>query len=149
MLPRVTQEFALVGALGTLFFFLHHTSAKTPHNAWAPLFFAAIIYLCAIDRGSLIKRVLETRPLKAIGRWSYSIYMVHMMFAVGTYQLVGRVWSGHITVGVFEDLVATPVWIGDLILVAYLGLVIAVSALTYAFVETPWREYGRRMCLKI
>ncbi len=43
----------------------------------APAVFGAAILVFARERGALSK-VLQVRPLRALGRWSYSIYMVHM-----------------------------------------------------------------------
>jgi peptidoglycan/LPS O-acetylase OafA/YrhL len=42
-----------------------------------PLFAVAVL-IFAGDSG-LLSRVLATRPVQALGRWSYSIYMVHTL----------------------------------------------------------------------
>jgi len=144
-LPRVAQDLALVASLAAVGVFFEFASARTPLNAFAPLLFAAVIYLCAVDRGSTVKTVLECAPLKALGRWSYSIYMVHLMIAIMMMNVIERVWRGQIEIEGFAAVSNVPLLIGDGLVVLYLALVIGVSALTYRFIETPWRDYGRRV----
>jgi peptidoglycan/LPS O-acetylase OafA/YrhL len=144
-LSRLAQDFALVVSLAAVAVFLAFTSSRTPANAFAPLLFAVVIYLCGVDRGSSVKSVLECSALKALGRWSYSIYMVHLMIAVLMMNVVERVWRGHVEIEGFTAVSDVPLWIGDGLVMLYLALVIGVSALTYRFIESPWREFGRHL----
>jgi len=92
---------------------------------------------------------------RALGRWSYSIYMWHFVLIVGLFgafkYLAGhthsirildlpRVTDGKTLLGVsFGSL-----WIGDLLAILFLLLVIAVAAASYALIERPGiRAFGR------
>ncbi|HXC56504.1 MAG TPA: acyltransferase [Rhizomicrobium sp.] len=113
-----------------------------------PLFAAAVLVFAG-ERG-LISRVLTSRPAAALGRWSYSIYMVHtLVLAV----LFSAIHSGEI---LFHRR-----WLIDLpdgnaiidlgfkhyasgLLLAYLMVVIALAAFTWRFVEQPGQRFFAR-----
>lgn len=106
--------------------------------------FAALVLVFAGDRG-LISRLLAYAPARALGRWSYSIYLTHF-FLIG---LVGNLalMAGMQARDGWEPIVSRlvlPGWGQTLLLLAMLALVIAVSALTYALIEEPGRRWSRR-----
>jgi peptidoglycan/LPS O-acetylase OafA/YrhL len=109
----------------------------------APFVFAGVILVFAHGRG-LVTRMLESRPIQALGLWSYSIYIVHavIFYAVGIMLQAGgkilhlpiisegfggsRVFStGHVLI----DLA---------IIVALLAISVAVSSVTYRLIEKPF-----------
>jgi peptidoglycan/LPS O-acetylase OafA/YrhL len=103
-----------------------------------PLLFAAMIFIFAFE-GGVVSRVLKQPSLVRLGEISYSIYLVHylvVLAAFGAAAVLGRI----------ADL-GSP-WIdasgrlyGDLLTVVYLAVVIGLSAVTYALVESPGRNW--------
>ena len=117
------------------------------------LFFVAVLVF-ARDRGA-VSALLATAPFQALGRWSYSIYMTQMLvIRVGAGGLLALLaWLGR------DDLIR-PVGEGGFSRVDF-GLIgntalsltvaaacIALSALTYRFIEQPGREWARRKARK-
>ena len=85
------------------------------------MLFAALLHA----RGGLADRLLASRPLVAIGRWSYTFYLVHY-FAL---------------LAVRAHLALPPVAIA----VVAGGLALAFSAAMYAFVEQPIAIMRRKL----
>ena len=89
---------------------------------------AAVLSLCV--RGSnAVARLFETAPLRALGRVSYSFYLVHWMIVVLVARAVGQ-WS--------FALATTAIFIGGFALSA-----IAAAALWWV-AERPYFAYARR-----
>lgn len=114
----------------------------------APYVLLITVVVFSVD-GGLISRVMAYRPLALIGTLSYSIYMVHLfvqcrLFDVG--QLLETMSGVHVLTYVdaeHKKLLGTQLWYGDLLHVAMLPVVIAVSYLTYRFIEEPGRAWFR------
>jgi peptidoglycan/LPS O-acetylase OafA/YrhL len=118
--------------------------------AMPPLFAAAILVFAR--EGGFVSRALCTAPMQALGRWSYSIYMVHLFVITRTtdvlklagqklgFEVIGtRLPSGEpgkILIG--SDLTQT------VIALAIVALVVAVAALSYRLIEEPGRILSRR-----
>ena len=113
------------------------------------LFFVAVLVF-ARDRG-VVSALLATAPFQALGRWSYSIYMTQMLvIRLGTgVLLVLLTWLGR------DDLLLTAGQGGfsridfgmagnTALSLAAAAACIALSALTYRFIEQPGREWARR-----
>lgn len=144
--PAADLAFLVLG--GALYIFMSGVSMQTRLNALAPLLFAAIIYLAAMDAGSHTRKLLEAAPMRALGRWSYSIYMVHFMIATALGVLLERVWPERIDVGQIKSLIVAPAGLSEVLLFGYLALTVALSAATYAWIERPWRDRGRRLAAR-
>jgi len=120
----------------------------------APVVFAGIVFVFAFERGA-ISRLLLTAPAQALGMWSYSIYMVHMLiFAVLkiAMSLLAKVPALGISAPVSEPVklwtLGSPA--GDAVLVAvYLGLVLIVSKITFERVEAPARAWFARLADRV
>jgi len=99
----------------------------------APIAFIFVLGF-AFDMGA-ISRFMGTRPLRYLGRISYSIYMVHILislcFSIGAElvfpKLFGSAWNAS----------QIP---GDLILVPYLIFVLISAHFSYKYIEMPGRK---------
>ncbi|MDR3373301.1 MAG: acyltransferase [Ancalomicrobiaceae bacterium] len=118
----------------------------------APVVFLPVVLIFAGQRG-LLSAVLSSRPMRAIGDWSYSIYMIHAFIVV---DVVGRLVALARRVLPFDfgpvpdptgDLIfdfGSPFW-GDGLVLAYAALVLAVASLSYRYVEWPARRFFNRL----
>jgi peptidoglycan/LPS O-acetylase OafA/YrhL len=122
---RILQEAcAAVGvALVLLAAFAYRSSTPFPgFTAVAPVAGAALVLLGCDRGGTIVGRVLSLRPLKRIGLWSYSLYLVHwplIVYARQIWPTGGRLQSYLV--------IAASILLGWLL---------------YRFVEMPFR--GRR-----
>ena len=108
----------------------------------APLVFGAAVVTFAGERG-LLSLLLKARPLKALGRYSFSIYMIHMPLLV---MLCYGLWSEGYATKAFGPAGARP-WMGsvDLILVDFVLAVIVIAAASHRFIEVPARQAFNRI----
>jgi peptidoglycan/LPS O-acetylase OafA/YrhL len=91
-----------------------------------PFVFALLVLLLVPDRG-ILARLLQTRPMQWLGLHSYSIYLTHVTV------LTVLDWPGR----------AVPEPAKHLVGLLYIGIVFAVSAMTYRYIEAPWRQRGK------
>ncbi|MDX3967865.1 MAG: acyltransferase [Bradyrhizobium sp.] len=100
----------------------------------APVMFAIFLgSLLAFPDALLMPRILVAKPLIWLGRRSYSIYMVHALVVLLAEYFVRGVGAGRIAA-------LDSIWAGlpaTLNLVVSLAAVLAVSHLTYLYVEIP------------
>jgi peptidoglycan/LPS O-acetylase OafA/YrhL len=97
--------------------------------------FAALV-LCAARNTGWASRVLATRPLRSLGDFSYSIYMVNVLIIeIATFAWSAAGW-GRFGDG-FSLGQAWATW------VLALGVVVAVSYGTYHWIEVPARAWLR------
>ena len=112
----------------------------------APPLFSFVVLVFAGDSGQF-SRLLAMRTPAALGRWSYSIYMVHTLILVVFFSVarVGELlfdvhWLNRLSNG--EAAVATQSAVVALMLfVAYLTAVIGLAALTWRFIELPGQRF--------
>ena len=109
--------------------------ARGPWTVLAPLIFAVCIWVFASEAGR-VSRWLSVRPLLRLGHWSYSIYMTHMLVITVMLILARRL---DLMVGRRVDF--GSVWLNDLFALAVIGVIIALSAVTYRWIETPGRDW--------
>jgi len=109
--------------------------ARGPWTVLAPLIFAVCIWVFASEAGRM-SRWLSVRPLLRLGHWSYSIYMTHML--VISLMLIAARKLGWMA-GRRVDF--GSVWANDLFALAMIGVIVALSAMTYRWVETPGRDW--------
>jgi peptidoglycan/LPS O-acetylase OafA/YrhL len=143
-----------VAAFAVALLFLLYAGRGVPTLA-APFIFALVVFVFALERGP-ISRLLQSQPFRALGEWSYSIYMVHAFLVV----LIMR--SAQVT----ETLTRTPLlvdssaagaeaprtlvhwgslYLTDAMTVIYMLLAVVVASLTYRFVEHPGRDWFNRL----
>lgn len=120
-------------------------SGKNATSYLAPLVFAVVVYVFAFERG-LVSSLLRTAPAQALGLWSYSIYMVHMLIFTIEKMVLGLVAKK----ALFGfTMVTTPtgrLWTFNnagydaALFLIQIVLTLAVSRLTYDLIEDPWRK---------
>jgi peptidoglycan/LPS O-acetylase OafA/YrhL len=118
--------------------------ARRPASIAAPFLFALAVAVFAGERG-LAGRALASRPMRALGRWSYSIYMLHfpvqqLLFWV-IIHLYAAGWVQLVKEGGYALQIGRTA--ADGLNVLMLALVISASALAFRWVETPWRDRAR------
>ncbi len=113
----------------------------------APFVFAGVVAAFVPGRGGL-SRVMQARSAQAIGRWSYSIYLLHYPIQIAVYWVaVWAFYRGALqldVVGTNSPIIHVSPWVADLANVTMLLVVIGCSALAYRVIERPWRDRGRR-----
>lgn len=122
---------------------------------WIPLLdglFLLLVLVFAADAGP-VSRLLRTAPLMAIGRWSYSIYMTHLILVIALnrglphlFMALGReewVRPGRNSYGLMSVELG-QVWETALTL-ALVAAALGLSALTWRHVEEPARQWSRRL----
>ncbi len=111
------------------------------HWAWeyfAVPIFAVLVFVFARERG-FISQALRLRAVSALGRWSYSIYMIHMLVLALIFSALdsaGTGWTVKLPDGAEEVVLGTRFG-ADALTLVYLAIVIALAAFTWRFVEVP------------
>lgn len=119
----------------------------------APLAFAVPILVFARE-GGLASRLMRLSPLQALGRWSFSIYLIHMpvlvlvvsygLWAYG--ELAGVALRQEVAVdGVAKQLYAIGPAGAATLMALVVTLVVTLAALTFRLVEVPWRDRFARL----
>lgn len=123
---------AQVAAAGLALYLVDQQHLLGTYQLLIPFAFALLVLLVLPDRG-LVASLLQTRPIQWLGRHSYSIYLTHVTV------LTVLDWPGR----------TVPEPAKHLVVLVSLGVVFAFSALTYRYVEAPWRERGKRIARRI
>jgi peptidoglycan/LPS O-acetylase OafA/YrhL len=124
--------------------------AALPLDGWPSLLvtpvFALAVWTFASEHGSL-SRALKRRWPQTLGAWSYSIYMVHVLIALGllTAAMIASKHGVHAFAREAGIVTITgPAPVTAALTLGYLGLVLALSRLTYRRIELPGqRWFGR------
>ena len=128
--------------------FVLTTRSGAVHYAF-PLLAAIVIYVFSFDQG-FISKLLRSSPLRRLGLWSYSIYMIHIFVF-----LIAKMVASYVGHKLHLDLI---VWYNDeklvllgppglalaLALIASVVLVVPFAALTYRWIEKPAMDIARR-----
>ncbi|MDR3497280.1 MAG: acyltransferase [Ancalomicrobiaceae bacterium] len=126
---------------------------------FAPLMFGFATFVFAEEAG-VVSDLLKSRPFRALGDWSYSIYMVHAFVLI---NLVGRGAAGaaklfHIDLGTLADgdggtlmgaLYAHNGLSAAGLVAAYVAATLAASSLTFRYVEVPSRTFFNRLASRL
>jgi peptidoglycan/LPS O-acetylase OafA/YrhL len=113
-----------------------------------PFFSASVILTLVLCPQRTVQNVLSSRPLRWLGKVSYSVYMVHAAIAWIITQVLTVVFKfpkievpdGHIT--------ATSPSAGLIALAIYVAIVLVLSGFTYRWIEEPFRRMSRRASLR-
>lgn len=117
--------------------------SKTPLNMLAPVVFGLTIFVFAFEAGSLSK-LLKIKPIGALGKWSYSIYLTHflliqiVMSFIVVFEKIFKI-SLKTEIMFFGDpkymVDFGNMFSNDLLALGYLAVTLGFSALTYKYVE--------------
>ncbi|HEX7777235.1 MAG TPA: acyltransferase [Parvibaculum sp.] len=141
-------------ALAVVFIALAGKSAST---MLAPAVFGALIYVFAAEAGP-VSRALSSKPFLKLGAWSYSIYMVHVFVlflmkdaAHVTERLTGLDLTrmARFGDGDRELIFIHDRWTSCLVVLTFVGLSVALAALTYRLVEEPGRKFFNDVARKL
>jgi peptidoglycan/LPS O-acetylase OafA/YrhL len=136
-LPATLLELA---AVVLVVLFVTFAGADADHGSLitlaAPLVFGAAVIVFAGENGFL-SLMLHARPFRALGRYSFSIYMIHMPLLV---MLCYGCWSAGYFTKAFPG--AARPWMGsvDLVLIEFVLAVVLLAAASYRFIELPARR---------
>lgn len=109
----------------------------------AILLFGAVVYLFSAFRGGYVHTILSGSVFRYVGKISYSIYMTHAIVIIVFYEFLARVmlWREGEISGVPRGVVTGDAWWINIMLILS---VIALSSLTYRFVEIPAQRLIKR-----
>lgn len=113
----------------------------SPLSLAAPVVFGVAVIVFAGQQG-VLSLILHAPPFKALGRYSFSIYMIHQPLLT---MLCYSLWSAGYYTKAHKVAVTEP-WMGsvDLILVDFVLAIILIAAVSYRFVEVPARRAFNR-----
>jgi peptidoglycan/LPS O-acetylase OafA/YrhL len=142
--PRIGTTLTETLALVAVCLFVSYCPGDPVLSYLATPLFAVAVYVFA-QEGGAISRLLCGRIPQALGRWSYSIYMVHMFVLAVLFAgvhaldtLLGKTWLSHDR-GTAVDLGNTLA--NDALTLALLAAIIGVAAATYRLIERPGQRY--------
>lgn len=139
--PRLggVGELAVIAAVGVAVALL---PLDAPSLLATPLF-AVAVWVFASEDG-FVSRALKTRVPQALGAWSYSIYMVHVLISLAllTAALLATKHGMH----VFARINGVPTITGSAAMTAaltlgYAAAVVGLASITYRHIELPGQRW--------
>lgn len=117
------------------------------------LAFGVVIFLFAMQGGA-ISRWMCNRVLQRLGELSYSIYLLHfivfaLMFVAIRLVQAKTGWPLLTLHDGMEVMKFGPLWLMDLVALAYVAVVIVLAMMTYRWIEVPGRQYFNRIANRI
>lgn len=123
------------GAIAALLVMLAVSTRRVPYADYgAPIAFAVLIAACSHDRGGVCPLLLHA-PLQWLGRISYSVYMTHYIVVL----LAGAAFLEAVRSGLLDS----TRWTSLSLLLLVTIVVLALSYVTYEFLERPARAFLR------
>lgn len=104
-----------------------------------PGFALALMFLHQ-DRG-MVAEMLQLKAFSFLGLISYSIYMIHFPLLLMVERVIHHVAPGATVASGFIYIAFNP-WLGDALFIAAIAAVVAISAITFRWIEEPWRRRG-------
>lgn len=105
--------------------------AEGPITVAVTLVFVALVWVFAGEDGAL-SRLLDHPALVTLGRWSFSIYMVHM-FILTVMMIIAR--KLHLVP--LRRIDFGSVWLNDLFAIGMFGFIVVVAVFAHRLVEQP------------
>jgi peptidoglycan/LPS O-acetylase OafA/YrhL len=136
-----------LGAMGLVVLYIS-VCPPGPAQYAAPLTFAPLVYVFSFDSGAA-SRILQAKLFQALGSWSYSIYMIHVLvlhFVRSAAIYVSHAWNVG-TIGVASGqnvlLLGSSPEAPFLACIATIVLIVPFAALTYRWIERPCTNFFR------
>lgn len=123
------------------------TAGKGPITLMAPLIFGCAVYVFSNESGAL-SRTLRLPLIQSLGRWSYSIYLIHMFIVTlsnGAVRVIGPQIG---VINIDSRFTSSIPFMMDAFTIAVTVIIIGFSAITYRLVETPGRLLIERFGMK-
>ncbi|MBL6854674.1 MAG: acyltransferase [Alphaproteobacteria bacterium] len=139
-----------IGTLAVVALFVTVVPGRTALEYLATPLFALAVLVFANESGG-VSRALTAAPSAALGRWSYSIYLVHTFVIASLFSVMHvlemklhRAWLIHLPDGrAVIDMGSTVP--NDMMMLAFALSAVALSAVTYRFVELPGQALFARL----
>lgn len=128
-----------------------------PISLLSPLIFGAAVYVFARERGA-VSRLLLTRPFRAAGAWSYSIYMTQAFLLIVIARIIrllqAQLGGANRIEATVEGFRQPLLWFGgdwsaDALVLVYLVLLLAIASVTYRFIENPGRAFFNALATRV
>lgn len=126
-----------------IYFFVVYTGTNK-YSLLAPIIFVLTVYVFAFEQG-FISKLLKVNLVQNMGKWSYSIYMLHalVILIIGrSFNLIEKVMDQKMTIdhsnsfGPVGDLIFIKnAYLMDIFTIFYLLLVIFFASITYKYIE--------------
>jgi len=135
-----------IAAIMLALVFVTYAPGHAAIEYFATPLFCVVVLVFAADRG-LVSRALATRGPSALGRWSYSIYMVHtlvLVMAFSSARVVESALGLHWLDLTQHGQASVPALGGPfsaVLYLVYLSATIVLAAFTWRFVERPGQRY--------
>lgn len=126
---RVAMTLAEITALSAFIGFVVFMPGKLQFFV-AP--FALIFVLVFAFDGGWVSRFMSLPMFRYLAKISYSVYMIHTIFAI-SFNIIGS--------RVFPSIMTEGGWQGDLFLFPYMGAVILSAHITWRYIERPGQVY--------
>ncbi|MGD0865318.1 MAG: acyltransferase [Rhizomicrobium sp.] len=100
--------------------------------------FSLLVFVFARERG-IVSRAMSANAINCLGRWSYSIYMVHMLVLALLFSALNIAWMGwtaKLPDGTETIVLGTRI-AADALMLAYLAAVVTLAAFTWRYIEQP------------
>jgi peptidoglycan/LPS O-acetylase OafA/YrhL len=117
---------------------------------------AGLLYAVASESG-VLSSVLVRKPLPWLGEISLSVYLMHFPIIIVLNQVLRTLERSGALADVYlpnpyggQPLISFGLWwLMDALTIAYLAVVVGLSALTYKYIEVPSRDYFSRIAGRI
>jgi peptidoglycan/LPS O-acetylase OafA/YrhL len=103
----------------------------------------AILILVFQKDGGMISRLLARDWPQALGRLSYSFYLVHVPIRIVGAAVLVKLGVPAIRNAADQQILQVPLWIGDLMIIVFIAIALLVSSVTFRTIEEPARMFGR------
>jgi peptidoglycan/LPS O-acetylase OafA/YrhL len=148
---------ALEGATIAFLILFVSTIGDNALSLGMPLIFGATVYIFSFESGAA-SALLQTRPFQALGAWSYSIYMTHMLwlFLLGrAVAATAKLFRWNLSADAMVNgqtmtlMFFGNMWATDLVAILYLAVTVAFSSITFRVVEGPARLFFNRLSIRL
>jgi peptidoglycan/LPS O-acetylase OafA/YrhL len=134
------QTLAELGCLGAVALCVSHAALGSLWLAGAIAAFAASILVFSASSNGAVGALLERKPMRKIGVWSYSIYLLHLVWLECAADLLSYGFGWDLKHGL-----GLKAWLVD---AAVLGVVLLFARWTHEHIEEPWRKRVRQLATR-